>query len=28
MSKTEPNMIYKINWNSSFHTFSYFSENP
>jgi len=21
-------MISKTNWNSSFHTFSYFSENP
>jgi len=28
MLKIEPNMISKINWNSSFYTFSYFSENP
>jgi len=28
MLKTEPNMICKRNWNSSFHTFSYISENP
>jgi len=28
MLKTEPNIICKINWNSSYHTFSYFSENP
>ena len=26
--KIELNIICKINWNSSFHTFSYFSENP
>jgi len=28
MLKTEPNMIWKINKNSSFYTFTYFSENP
>jgi len=28
MLKIEPNIICKINWNSSFPTFSYFFENP
>jgi len=28
MLKIEATMIYKINWNSSFYTFSYFSKNP
>ena len=28
MLKIEPHMISKINWRTSFYTFSYFSENP
>jgi len=28
MLNIEPNMISKINWNSSFYKFSHFSENP
>jgi len=28
MLNIEPNMITKINWRTSFYTFSYFSENP